>query len=137
MPINMPAELIIAGDLISAISLTEVPGPAHLCKVEAIRTVPNPVDGGDYITFTVAGGDILPAKTGRELHVSPVIDIDQQIRCRHGRALHGGFFGDEPQHDGAHCWPGEDPACDDETSKVHKRRQALVILARESTRQAA
>lgn len=137
MPIKMPAELILVGDFVSTMTLAECPEPARLRRVEEIGSIPNPIDGGHFFTLTFAGGDSLHPLTGQMLPVNPVVDMDEQVRCCHGRALHGGFFGDEPQHDGAHCWPDEDPACDDEAAKVRKQRQALAILAREATYRAA
>lgn len=60
------------------------------------------------------------------------INLDAPIRCRHGRALVGGFPGGvEVQHDGTGSWHGDSHACDDTQAKAAKVAQAAALYRRE------
>lgn len=60
------------------------------------------------------------------------INIDTPIRCRHGRALVGGFPGGvEVQHDATGSWPGDSHACDDTDAVARKTAQAAAMYRQE------
>lgn len=60
------------------------------------------------------------------------VETDEPIRCRHGRALVGGWWQSEPvRHDGLSAHPGESLDCDDQKAATAKRAECAAILARE------
>lgn len=66
---KIKAEDIRVGDRVRSATLTDpdIPLRYEVKPVVRIERTPNPLDGGEFISFYFENGDVLPVGTGREL----------------------------------------------------------------------